>query len=169
MKKLYPLILCLAACGFTPLYSSRDPEFAANIASIYVEPIDGVNGIKLRNRLEDNLLKSGGSQQAALYTLNVKISSRERYLGIRSDEIATLISSTYTAKVVLTERANNKVLMTDSFSAATSRNVLSDPYSTIVSQEAGEERVFKILADDIATKLTLFFKNIDISPDKDAI
>lgn len=162
MKKIWLLLLALfglSACGFTPLYAN-DPEIRETLSRIYIEPIDGVAGIKLRNQIETKLFKTRATRKLdPLYTLKVKLSSKEKEMAIRPDETATLISSTHTADITLTERASKKVLLTDKFNVTTSRNVLSDPYATVTSQEAGLDRSINILAGDISVRLTLFFKN----------
>lgn len=61
MKKFLVLFL-LAGCGFRPMYSGNDNN-------IYVSPIDGVNGIELRNNL--NARFGGQRSPDAKYKLNI--------------------------------------------------------------------------------------------------
>ena len=65
MKKiLLFLLLTLTACGFRPMYSGDD-------MSIYVSPIDGINGIELRNAL--NTQFGGPHDETAKYKLVVSL------------------------------------------------------------------------------------------------
>jgi LPS-assembly lipoprotein len=157
LMSLYFLIL--PACGFTPLYE-QDEQVNQTLNSIYIEPIDGVPGVKLRNAIENDLFKNAvRGRGETYYSLQVKLTSSETSMAIRSDDVATLIKATYTAKIKLKQKSSSKILLEDSFSISTSRNVLSNPYGTIVSQEAGKDRSINLLANDIAERLTIYFKN----------
>ncbi len=61
MKKFLVLFL-LAGCGFRPMYSGNDNN-------IYVSPIDGINGIELRNGL--NARFGGQRSPDAKYKLDI--------------------------------------------------------------------------------------------------
>lgn len=66
MKKYFLLLFLgfLTACGFTPMYSGRDLD-------IYVAPINGTNGIDLRNAL--NAKFGDVNERDAKYTLVVSL------------------------------------------------------------------------------------------------
>ena len=64
MKKLF-LILMLASCSFRPVFSGDKTD-------IYVAPINGINGIELRNSL--NAKFGTAHEQNAKYNLTVKLS-----------------------------------------------------------------------------------------------
>jgi hypothetical protein len=151
----------LISCGFTPLYENDSLLFDTTINSIYIEPIDGIYGVKLRNALENNLINHHNlaGRGNINYKLKVKLTSTDTSMAIRSDDVATLIKSTYTAKIALREKNSGKTILQDSFSISTSRNVLSDPYGTVTSQDAGKERSVNLLANDIAQRIILFFRN----------
>ncbi len=63
MKKLV-LLLLLTACSFKPIFSGNDVD-------VYVAPINGINGIELRNSLNSQF--GGIHEQTATYTLNVDL------------------------------------------------------------------------------------------------
>lgn len=63
MKKLF-LLLFLTACSFKPVFSGDS-------ADIYVAPINGINGIELRNSL--NAKFGGIHEQNAKYSLIVNL------------------------------------------------------------------------------------------------
>ena len=63
MKKIL-LFLMLAGCSFQPVFTGGNTD-------VYVAPIDGINGIELRNSLNSNF--GGMHEQNAKYTLTVKL------------------------------------------------------------------------------------------------
>ena len=63
MKKLI-LILMLAACSFSPVFSGDNTD-------VYVAPISGINGIELRNSLNSQF--GGMHEQTAKYNLTVSL------------------------------------------------------------------------------------------------
>ena len=63
MKNLF-LCLFLVACSFKPVFSGED-------TNVYVAPINGINGIELRNSL--NAKFGGMHEQSAKYTLTVDL------------------------------------------------------------------------------------------------
>lgn len=64
MKKLV-LLLLLSACSFRPVFTGHDTD-------VYVAPISGINGIELRNSLNDGF--GGVHDMGAKYNLTVKLS-----------------------------------------------------------------------------------------------
>lgn len=76
MKKFLVVlcVLCLAACGFRPMFSGDDTD-------IYVAPISGINGIELRNAL--NAKFGGVRDDTAPYSLTVSLDApRTQYKGL---------------------------------------------------------------------------------------
>ena len=63
MKRLF-IFFMLAACSFTPVFSGGDTD-------IYVAPINGINGIELRNSLNSQF--GGIHEQNAKYSLTVNL------------------------------------------------------------------------------------------------
>ena len=63
MKKIV-LLLLLAACSFKPVFSGHDTD-------VFVNPINGINGIELRNAL--NASFGGLHESGARYTLTVNL------------------------------------------------------------------------------------------------
>lgn len=80
MKKILVLLL-LAGCGFRPMFSGTD-------TNIYVDKIDGINGIELRNAL--NAKFGGAHTMDAPYKLVVRLDTPvETYKGLDTTGTAT--------------------------------------------------------------------------------
>lgn len=91
---LWGMVCCLAACGFTPMYSGEDTD-------IYVKPISGINGIELRNAL---WTKFGGRNDVnAKYVLDVKLDKPStQYKALEQTGDASWQEISLTATYVLT-------------------------------------------------------------------
>lgn len=155
-------LFLLVACGFQPLYASRenllpkqDVAITTELAKIYVKPIENRIGMIMRQELRD-LLSPQGTKNLE-YTLSVvnqrKLISEQ---GIRTDNIPTRITIGYETKYVL--RKGNEILFSDVASAQSSYNVLSNAYSTDTSEKKVEERLILLIAKDVALRITVFFK-----------
>ena len=92
MKKLV-LLLMLTACSFQPVFSGKDTD-------VYVAPISGINGIELRNSLNDSF---GGMHDInAKYNLTVKLDEPiTKYKALERTGDATWQEVTINASYVL--------------------------------------------------------------------
>lgn len=171
MKNLiyhFVLTLCLGAlftlnaCGFQPLYANKigllpkqDEAVTTEIAKIYVAPIENRLGMIMRQDLQSTLAPKGSPNK--IYTLQVK---NEKILvseqGIRPDNIPTRITIGY--KSTYTLRKGADIILQDSAFAQSSYNVLQSAYSTVAAEQDVEERIIKLLAQDIALRITVFIK-----------
>ena len=154
--------VALNACGFQPLYANKtgllpkqDEAITEEIAKIYVAPIQNRLGMIMRQDLQNTLAPRASKDK--VYTLQVtneKILVSEQ--GIRSDNIPTRITIGY--KSVYTLRKGADVILQDSAFAQSSYNVLQSAYSTVTAEQDVEERIIKLLAQDIALRVTVFLK-----------
>lgn len=94
MKKIL-LFLMLAGCSFQPVFSGGDTD-------VYVAPINGINGIELRNSL--NAQFGGAHEEGAKYTLNVDLRDPvKQYEALKRTGSATWQEVKLNASYVLTE------------------------------------------------------------------
>lgn len=150
-------LLGLAGCGFRPLYGEHstgaDPAVARHLAAIDVTLIDDRFGQVLRQRLRDRLAPNGATGEA--YTLDVSYDRSLEELAFRKDETATLARLSFGATYVL--RSGDAVLTRGSSRGQSSYDLLQARYATVVAERDAEERIARQLADDIATRLGLYF------------
>lgn len=141
MKKCF-LFLVLCACGFQPMFSGDNTD-------IYVPVISGINGIELRNALNN---KFGGPKDAnAEYTLTVTLENpNTKYKALESTGDATW------QEIVL--RANY-VLSHDGKTIAKGTEVASESYTFVrylVAANAAYNNAvtntINVLADKIGTR-----------------
>lgn len=150
-------LLGLGACGFHPLYgegsAGADPAVARHLAAIDVAAIEDRFGQVLRQRLRERLAPDGEARGA--YTLDIVHTRSLEELAFRKDETATLGRLNYSAAYVL--RSGDTVLTRGASRGQSSYDLLQARYATVVAERDAEERIARQLADDIATRLGLYF------------
>ena len=142
MKKYIPLLL-LSACGFHPMYTSRDTD-------IYVAPISGINGIDLRNGLN---AKFGGVRDAnAKYTLTVNLKNPvTRYKALESTGDATWQEIVLTANYTLT--ADGKQIARGTESASESYTFVRYLVAANASYNNAVQNIIQVLSEKIGTRV----------------
>lgn len=142
MKKYIPLLL-LAACGFQPMYTSRDTD-------IYVAPISGINGIDLRNGLN---AKFGGVRDAnAKYTLTVNLKNPvTRYKALESTGDATWQEIVLTASYTLT--TDGKQIARGTESASESYTFVRYLVAANASYNNAVQNIIQVLSEKIGTRV----------------
>ena len=165
------LVMTLAACGFTPLYAtkdsgilpSEDKEVIAETSKIYVEPIADRLGQIMRQSLVAQFSPRVTSEKE--YTLTV-VNRRTLYSeqGIREDSVPTRITIGYTADYTL--KKGEEILLNDTAFAQSSYNVLQSGYSTVTTKAAVERQIILQLSQNIALRVTAFLKKRLINDEK---
>lgn len=142
MKKYIPLLL-LAACGFQPMYTSRDTD-------IYVAPISGINGIDLRNGL--NAKFDGVRDANAKYTLTVNLKNPvTRYKALESTGDATWQEIVLTASYTLT--ADGKQIARGTESASESYTFVRYLVAANASYNNAVQNIIQVLSEKIGTRV----------------
>ncbi|MCP4393551.1 MAG: hypothetical protein GY804_04700 [Alphaproteobacteria bacterium] len=166
------LSVSISACGFQPLYSTRNEQptlgtlSPKNIASnriektadIFIAPIANRKGQLLKNNLL-GMLTPHGEPSNPKYKLKIVLGNFPSIKqGLQSDNTATRILINASAEYALYDIDNDKKpILQGKSRAKTSYNVLDDVYSSIVSKETAEERALKIIAEDISLRLGVYF------------
>jgi len=146
------LPLGLAGCNLRPLHGSDAPQVQAELATTRIQPLANRLGQKLHNLLRDRI-NPYGQPLNPVYDLAVAVSRTETESGLREDETATRITLTLTAQYVLVTVQGAQEVTRGSTGAQAVYNILENRYSSLVSEEAAEERALVIIADAIADRL----------------
>lgn len=155
------LPFAVAGCGFSPLYGQAGTQNAgvlAHLAAIDVSPIENRIGQKTRIYLTDAFTTKGAAEKS-LYTLDVTLTKSVESQGIRRDETATRGRLSLRASYSLTEAESGAGLQSGNARATASFDILEDQFASKVAEADAEERAAKSIAEDIKTRLSLFFKN----------
>ena len=160
MKRLLPLALALAlpGCGLHPLYAGGGSgAVAQSLQSVSVGPIDGKAGWLVRTALEDRLGGRPGS--GARYRLQVLLDDDITAFGIRSDDAPTRERRTLRARYQLIEGDRGTVVLDATAGSDVGIDVVSSEYATVAAEQTALERLSKLVADQIVTRLALYARN----------
>lgn len=141
MKKLL-VVLLLSGCGFTPMFSGDDTD-------IYVDKINGINGIELRNALN---AKFGGEHgENATYKLVVNLGEPlKTYKGLDTTGTATWQAVKLTAKYKL--YAGDNVIADGTESASESYTFVRYLVAANASYNNAVQNAVSVLADKISAR-----------------
>ncbi|MGF1591842.1 MAG: LPS assembly lipoprotein LptE [Kiloniellaceae bacterium] len=147
----------LSGCGFRPLYGNGDDhDVVADLASVRVDPLRDRVGQQMHNFLRDRL-NPDGQPVSPEYRLRVDLRETRSELGVRRDETATRANLQVVADFSLLRYDGNASLLAGRSSSTTSYDILTNPFATTVSEDDARERALREVADDIRTRLALFF------------
>ena len=154
-------LVALAGCGFKPLYGENgatgSPGVQSWLSQVSINPIRSRTGQILRNELIDRMNPRGQPGGGASYSLVIRLNATKQELGIRRDETATRANLILTANFEMTERSSGAVILRGISRSITSYNILDNEYSTLVAERNAQARGADQLAQDITTRLALYF------------
>jgi len=148
----------LGGCGFQPLYGQQggDATVASDLAAVRVEPLRDRVGQQMHNFLRDRL-NPGGQPVSPSYRLQVQLTETLSELGVRQDETATRANLRMQANFSLLSVDGGEPLLSGRSTSTTSYDILENPFATTVSEGDARERALRELADDIQTRLAVYF------------
>lgn len=155
------LPLFVAACDLQPLYGNRDKPGDAvfnDFAQTKIDTIADRPGQLLRNELLDRMNYRGEPVKPA-YELKIKLTEDQQNILVRKDEIATAANLTSIADYQLIDIATKRVLTSGRSTSINRVNILRSPYSTVVSSEDAQKRAAQQIAEDIRTRLGIYFNS----------
>ena len=162
-------LLSLTACGFRPLYggagtdgSVSGEKLTRETASIFIDEIPDRTGQVLRRTLV-NRLTPRGEPVDPRYRLTVVLSDKTlSEQGVRKDNLATRYVMSYTAYYTLYSYPAGEKLLNAAATGRSSYDVQQSPYATDVAERTAQERIMRILGDDIGLRLAAFLKSFDV-------
>jgi LPS-assembly lipoprotein len=156
---LYCLAVLLSACGFTPVYGDRGlgAGVARDLAAVRIDSIPEREGQMLHNRLIDRFYGQAGQALTPRYRLSVALTAREEELGIQRDATATRARLRLQAEYELIDNVSGQVVYRTFSRSVISYNLLESQFAILASKQDAYERGMTELADDIRTRLSLYF------------
>lgn len=152
----------LSACGFRPLYGQSGGQNAlSDLSSIRIEPIADRMGQELHNNLLD-LLTPQGRPQKPRYSLKIKLAQSKKALAVRKSAFATranlTIKATFSLRAIAKGGAAlSKPLVSGKSSIISSYNILSSDFATLIAERNARTQAVRELADNIRTRLAVYF------------
>ena len=153
---LFVTLIVLSACGFSPVYGTKDAR--DSISNIDIAVIPNREGQVVRNHLIDYFY-DGGYAPNPTHRLEVSpIQENIVEIGVdRSDE-ASRAQLRQQATMRLIDNTTGNVVLKRTVRATSSYNILAGQYTTFVTQSDARQQALKTLADNIITQLELHFQ-----------
>ncbi len=157
------LSLVLVACGFQPMYGSGAQTSASGLTAaqgldqIDIDIIPNAEGVALRNQLIDRFYK-GGYPSNPRYRLSV-LPIRENVIDfdVTVESETTSRRLTLATTMGLKDLQTGEVVLTRSFYAYASYNVIGSQFTTRVTEADAREAAITDLANQIETQIALYF------------
>ena len=149
--------LALAGCGLRPLYGGGGAgPVAQTLHSVEVAPIEGKAGWLVRTALQDRLGAPQGG--AGRYRLVVRLDDSIVGFGIRPDDSETRERRTLRARYQLIEAEKGTVVLDATAGSDAGIDVVSSDYANVAAEQTALERLSKVVADQIVTRLALYVR-----------
>ena len=132
------------------------PAVTQEMAAISIDPIDDRLGQLVRNALLDRVTPMG-SPREPIYRLKVRVTEEREDVGLRQDASVTRANYRLNGQFQLVEIATDTPLMTGNTWTATAYDVVQQDFSTVVAQRDAERRLAVELAEEIRTRLAIYF------------
>lgn len=154
---LLAALILLEGCGFRPLYGSRQAGAASvELAAIEIKPISDRAGQQLHNLLLDRINPRGRPAQPR-YVLTVRLSQGIERLAVRKTAFSTRANMRLTASFELSPAGGGEQLVSGTSQAISSFNIFNSEFATLTSEKDARSRATGQLAEDIRTRLAVFF------------
>ena len=156
----------LSACGYSPLYderSSSDLTVKKHLELIQIQPISDRIGQHLHNKLLVHI-NPKGKPSNPLYILSVKLEETSSNLGVKKSAVVTRGNLRVTAVFTLSQVANvadgikARRLMTAKSTTISSYDIPQGQYVALAAVKDAQARAIKEIADDIRTRLGVYFR-----------
>ncbi|WP_293324235.1 LPS assembly lipoprotein LptE [Parvibaculum sp.] len=148
----------LTACGFSPLYATRDGDLGASLANVSVEAPDTRLGRDLKYTLIDNLQAAGKSSAAPQYVVKLAPRTYEEDVAIQQDASVTRKNIVLLVSFTLTRQGEDKPLYSSLARSRTSYNRVDSEFANIIASEDGLQRSTEMVAEDIKLQLGVYFE-----------
>ena len=143
----------LSGCGFTPMYAK--PTVIAGLSSVDLETPQTRTGYFLEQDLRQNMDDDPSKPKA--YILHIDMTEGHYAIGYRVDDTSTRSEITSNINYTLIDKETGKVLSKDHFTETVTYASTASPFTGIVSQQAGQERLADAVSSRIQGALAVYF------------
>ena len=127
------------------------------MAQVKIELIENRTGQELRNELLDRFNPDGKPAEPR-YRLRVQLREAETAVAIERDDTASRSSLAISAAFTLTSVPDGKVVLQGVSTGLNSYGIITNSFATLVGKQDAERRALRSVADDIATRVSLYFQ-----------
>ena len=151
-------VLTLVACGYQPLYGSKQQNIAkSDLSEVTIAAVEGRLGDSVRLHLQ-NEMAPFGARRAALYRLHVSLDEDRIDLGVQKDRTATRFDFRIYARIQLVSLQSNTVVFEASPHTSASYDVVASDFATLMAERDAERRAAEQLSRDITLHISLFLE-----------
>ena len=143
----------LSGCGFTPMYAK--PKVIAGLSGIDLDTPQTRTGYFVAQDLRQTLDDDPSKPKA--YILHIEMTEGHYAVGYRVDDTSTRSEITSNVNYTLTDKETGKVLAKDHFTETVTYASTASPFTGIVSQQAGQERLANAVSARIQGALAVYF------------
>jgi LPS-assembly lipoprotein len=126
------------------------------MAQVEVAPIPDRVGQQVRNRLLDQLNPKGRAPRPR-YRLEVDVAEEKVGLAVQSDDTVSRINLTLSARFTLHSVETRRPMLAGSTRTVAAYNITRSNYANLIAERDARGRAARILADEISTRLAVFF------------
>ena len=159
------VLLCVTACGFTPVYqtgrtTTSSPTAESALNTIDVAVIPNYEGQTVRNHLIDRLYKNGYPSNPEYRLVTSQINEKTIEIGIDRDDNASRAQLRQNAQFKLIRLSDNIVVLNRAVTATTGYNILEGSFTTFVTEQDARNQALRTLSDKIMIQLELYFNRM---------
>lgn len=156
------MALCLASCGFTPMYGKNNEHTPASVELEKISITTGRGSLAalLKAELEKDLNPSGHSGVSKAYTLQAGLSQEKIPVVINPDASVNRFNINLNSPYVLTRSADGTIIKKGTLRKILSYNVVDSDFSTYVSEQDVVRRGIEELSEDYRLMLNGHFHTI---------
>lgn len=155
--RLAALAVVVAGCGFRPLYAPTDKtDVLADFSQVEVALMPNRSGQELRNDLRD-LLTPRGQPSNPRYRLSIDLRESITKLAVLRTGLPTRGDLRIIARYSLVDESSGETVLRQSSSSVSSYNLVESDYSTLIAERYARSRALDQIADDIRSRLAVYF------------
>jgi len=154
-------ILVLNACGFEPIYVTKDRHYIrTELEHVHIKPIKDRIGQELRNNLYDVIRPRSVDGQPA-WELSITLTQATQQISLEQTSFSTRANLTVRAHYTMTSlHTPPEDPIRGSAKAISSYNIVDSDYANLVAVKDARSRAVISLSKDIARQLALDLRNL---------
>lgn len=157
---LLSALLLTAACGFEPLYGSKDGKSPTDdLAGTRINIIADRTGQQLRNNLLEELTPKGATAPQN-YQLEVKLNENLNQIAIAKDDTTSRASIEIIATFALAKIQDNTPLYQGVSRITMSYNITTSGFATVSAEADARRRGVRVIAEDMKLQLAAYFNRL---------
>jgi LPS-assembly lipoprotein len=158
---LLGILAILSSCGFQPLYGgAENAAINQQLARIQIRSIEENLGQEVHNFLLDRL-NSSGRRDKPLFTLDVNLTVVNEEIALKVTEEATRAKLSLILKYILRDNSSGDILSEGTIRSVSGYNISNSEFTRMASESDARERASRDVADEIKTRLSLYFSQRD--------